>query len=129
MRSTLTLAAAAMLAAVAGTAPALALCTICNASVRLDANLATCFAQRADDELAALDNSGKGFVIVDLSDCQSRGSLPTGNALDGPPLQLDTQFVLDGPGLKCLSQQIAAMDEAALDPSHSFALDKDCPAQ
>lgn len=110
----------------AASAPAYALCALCNASVRLDSGLAACFAERADDEMKTLTASGKSFVIVDLKDCTSRGSLPTGQAAEEP---LDTQFVGDAPSLKCLNDQIAALDDTALTPSHLFDLTKGCPAQ
>jgi hypothetical protein len=130
MRSTPFAAGAAALAMMLTTAaPAFALCTICNSTIRLDSGLATCFANRAADELKTLQQSGKSFVIVDLSDCETRGSLPTGNATGAPALLLDKQFVADAAGLKCLSDQIAAADDTTLDPSHVFDLAKDCPAQ
>jgi len=129
MPSTLWLAgAAAFSLALATTAPAFALCTICNSSVRLDSSLATCFANRAEDELKKLTASGKPFIIVDLGDCETRGSLPTGNSAGAPALVLDKQFVADGAGLKCLSDQIAAADDTTLDPGRAFDLSKDCPA-
>lgn len=130
MRSTTVLAgAAALLAALATALPAYALCTICNSAVRLDSSLATCFANRAEDELKKLTDSGKPFMIVDLSDCETRGSLPTGNATGAPALVLDKQFVVDSAGMTCLTAQIAAADDTTLDPSRLFDLSKDCPAQ
>jgi hypothetical protein len=130
MRSTPWLAGAAVLAlALAAAAPAYALCTICNSAVRLDSSLATCFANRAEDEIKKLSDSGKPFIIVDLSDCETRGSLPTGNSTGAPALALDKQFVADAEGLKCLSAQVEAADQTTLDPSHVFDLSKDCPAQ
>ena len=126
MRTQLLAAAAALTLALASAAPAYALCVICNASVRLDEALASCLSERADDELKALADSGKSFIIIDLADCSSRGSLPTGNPADGPPLALDTQFVADAESLACLAGQIAAMDDAALTPSHVFDLATDC---
>lgn len=110
----------------AAAAPAFALCTICNASVRLDSGLATCFAERAGDELKKLTESGKSFVIVDLSDCDSRGGLPTGTAAAALPV--DKQFVADEAGIKCLNEAIAALEDSAWTPSHLFDLTKDCPA-
>jgi hypothetical protein len=124
-----TVAAAAAVLVLAGSAPAYALCVICNSSVRLDESLASCFAERADEELQKLGAGGKGFIIVDLGDCSSRGSLPTGNAADGPPLALDGQLVADAQSLKCLTAQIAAMDDSALTPSHLFDLTTDCAAE
>src|SRR3569832_1089855 len=130
MRSTTVFAAtAALVLALAATAPAYALCTICNSAVRLDASLATCFANRSEDELKKLTDSGKAFIIVDLSDCETRGSLPTGNSAGAPALVLDKQFVADGDGLKCLSAQVDAADQTTLDPSRLFDLSKDCPAK
>ncbi len=111
---------------IGATAPSWAMCTLCNASVRLDTGLAECFAERADDELKTLAASGKDFIIVDLKDCTSRGGLPTG--LQSLPMPLDTQFAVDADGLKCLSAQIAAIDDTKLAPSHLFDLTKNCPA-
>ncbi len=110
---------------VSSTAPSLALCVLCNAVVRLDSGLAACFAERADAEVKAAAASKGGFVIVDLKDCDSRGGLPTAQAA---PVPLDTEFVADAAGLKCLADQIAALDDTALVPSHQFDLAKDCPA-
>jgi len=130
MRSTIVSAsAAALVFALSTTAPAYALCTICNSAVRFDASLATCFTNRAEDELKKLTDSGKAFIIVDLSDCETRGSLPTGNSTGAPALVLDKQFVADGDGLKCLSAQVEAADQTTLEPSRLFDLGKDCPAQ
>ncbi len=111
---------------ICATAPSPALCLLCNASVRLDPGLAECFAERSGDELKTLATSGKDFIIVDLGDCTSRGGLPTGQS---SPMPLDTAFAIDAGGLKCLSDQIAALDDTALTPSHLFDLTKNCPAQ
>lgn len=124
-----TLAAVAALSlSLAVSTPALALCVLCNASVRLDDSLAACFAERADAELERLVREGKGFVIVDLGDCAARGSLPTGTSADAPPLPLDTQFVADAESLACLRDVIAATDDTAFLPSHVFDLATQCPA-
>ena len=73
----------------------------------LDPGLAACFAERAGNELKTLTASGKDFIIVDLKDCASRGGLPTGQS---SPVPLDTAFAIDATGLKCLGDQIAALD-------------------
>ena len=128
MRSTTVLAApAALVLALAATAPAFALCVYCNSTVRLDDNLATCFVDRANDELQKLAATGKDYVIVDLKDCASRGGLPTANP-NSEPVVLDTEFVADPQSLKCLSAEIEAMPDNELTPSHLFDLTKDCPA-
>jgi hypothetical protein len=127
MRLSPVLAAVAALGLIlASSAPAFALCLLCNASVRLDSGLAACLAERADDELQKLTASGKDFVIVNLTDCSSRGGLPTGESAEKP---LDVEFVTDAQSLKCLNEAIAALDDTALTPSHLFDLTKDCPAQ
>jgi hypothetical protein len=121
-------AAATLLVTALGTAPAYALCALCTAEIRLDAGLADCFARRADVEIKQLNEAGKGFVIVDLRDCGSRGSLPTGEPADGTPAALDSRFVMDEAGLRCLSAQIEALDDNALTPNRVFDLTKDCGA-
>jgi len=118
--------AAALALALAASAPAYALCTACNSTVRLDDSLATCFLSRADDELKQLSASGKDFVIVNLKDCASR-ALPTA-VPDASHLLLDTEFAADAQSLQCLSAKINAMADDALVPSHLFDLTKDCPA-
>ncbi len=106
-----------------------AVCQLCTALIRFDPALAECFAQREPETLKSLAASGKDYIFVDLRDCGSRGSLPTGSPADGPPPVLDTRFVADAAGLRCLHDQIAAMDDAAMAPDHVFDLGKDCPAQ
>jgi len=119
--------AAALIVALSASAPAFAVCPQCNSDVRLDAALATCFSDRADDELTKLTASGKTFIMVNLADCSSRGGLPTASA--SAKLPLDKLFVVDADSIKCLAAEIAAVDETALDPNHLFDLTKDCPAQ
>jgi hypothetical protein len=119
--------AIAATAIVATSAPALAVCPICNASVRLDKSLAVCLADRIELELQRLKSEGRGFVIVDLTDCPDvgdRGGLPTSNAVKAAPL--DASFVADDAALRCLG---AAIVEKAteLDPSHLFDLTQICP--
>ena len=102
--------------------PALALCDLCNASVRLDEDLANCFIERADAETERLTESGAAFIMVDLSDCQSRGGLPTGApAGDGPITELDQSFIADVASLACLSEAITTLD-APFGDSQTFDL-------
>jgi hypothetical protein len=118
--------AGAALALVGLTGPALAVCPICNSSVRLDADLAACFAKRADIEIARAESEGRGFVIVNLSDCpagESRQALPT--VTSTPSAKLDSTFVADGVALKCLSEAIAA-HQGPYDPSVVFDLAQIC---
>ena len=111
----------------ASIAPAFAVCAICNASVRFNTALAACFASRVDGELARLQSEGRGFVIVNLSDCKDtagRGGLPTGAARDALPL--DSSFVADDQSLTCLRDAIVA-NATELDPSFLFDLTRLCP--
>jgi hypothetical protein len=112
----------------ASTAPAFAVCAICNASVRFNTALAACFASRVDGELARLESEGRGFVIVNLSDCKDttgRGGLPTGAAAR-TELPLDSSFVADDESLVCLKDAIVA-NATELDPSFLFDLTRLCP--
>ena len=120
------LAAALVLSLLAS--PGWALCQLCTAEIRLDTGLADCLLKRAPDTLKTMTAANKGFAIVDLRDCTTRGSLPTGAAADGPPPVLDDRFVIDAPGLTCLATQIAALDDSAMTPSRVFDLVKGCPA-
>ena len=107
-----------------GIAPSLALCTLCTATVRLDADLATCLVEKAATLSPSLTGSTK-LMVVDLKDCASRGALPTGQSAE---VKLDKTFAVDADSLKCLLDQVAAIDEAAMSPSHVFDLTRDCPA-
>jgi hypothetical protein len=109
--------------------PANAVCAICNAAVRFNSDLATCFQDRVDSELTRLKSEGRGFVIVDLSDCEAaagiRGGLPIG--IDTKrSLPLDSSFVADSDSLECLREAIVA-NAGELDPSFLFDLNKLCP--
>ena len=107
-------------------APAFAVCAICNASVRFDKTLASCFQQRVEGELQRFESEGRGFIIVNLSDCESRGGLPTGAASRGDAPKLVSSFVADDAALTCLKDAIVA-NASALDPSFLFDLTRLCP--
>ena len=127
MRPIFVAASLALGVALAATTSASALCVMCDSTVRLNGSLAECFAQRVSDVESKLTQSGKPFIIVDLSDCTSRDVLPTGPQPTG--LTLDTHFIADAQSLKCLSAEIAATGDDNFDPSHVFDLGKACPAQ
>lgn len=125
---TLLAAWAAALMIAATTAPAFAVCAICNASVRFNTALAACFSSRVDGEIERLKTEGRGFVIVNLSDCKDiagRGGLPTGAAAR-EALPLDSSFVADDVSLTCLRDAIVA-NATQLDPSFLFDLTRLCP--
>jgi hypothetical protein len=107
------------------TVPAVAVCPVCNSSVRFDRSLATCFQDRVDGELRRLESEGRGFIIVDLSDCEtdaSRGGLPTDPKARAA---LDDSFIADDRSLRCLGEAIARHN-GSLDPSVLFELSKIC---
>lgn len=107
--------------------PAQALCPLCNATVRLDADLAACFVKRADAELRRLADNGGAFVIVDLSDCpraELRQALPTATPA-ATPQPLDSSFVADAVALRCLAGAILA-HTGPMDPGVVFDLAEIC---
>lgn len=107
--------------------PALAVCPVCNGAVRFDRSLAACFQKRVDSEIRRLESEGRGFIIVDLSDCEKedgRGvGLPTDSKAIAAPL--DASFVADAGALRCLGDAIAR-HSGELDPSVVFDLTKIC---
>lgn len=112
----------------ATTMPAVAVCPVCNAAVRLNQTLAACLLSRMDGELRRLQSEGRGFVIVDLADCETvadRGGLPTGPADDPEAQSLDASFIADDTGLRCLGDAIAS-HPGKLDPSVLFDLTRIC---
>jgi hypothetical protein len=119
-----TITAVSIALSLAAVTPAFAVCPVCNGAVRFDQSLALCFQQRLDDELQRLKTEGRGFVIVDLSDCSDngRGGLPTDPKQSAT---LDASFVADDAGLRCLGDAIAA-HTGSLDPSALFDLTKIC---
>ncbi|MEO6396273.1 MAG: F-BAR domain-containing protein [Devosia sp.] len=112
---------AVAIAAALATSPSQALCDLCNASVRLNEDLANCFLERAEAEAERLASSGTAFILIDLSDCDSRGGLPTGAPLAEPEVSLDDRFIADAQSLPCLS---AAITESAdgIGAGHVFDL-------
>lgn len=120
--------AGAALALVGLTGPALAVCPICNSSVRLDADLATCFATRVDSEIKRFEAEGKGFIVVNLSDCpgaESRQALPIAGRAASAAAKLDSSFVADGAMLRCLREAIVR-HQGPMDPSVVFDLAEIC---
>lgn len=120
--------AIALVVFAASATPALAVCPVCNAAVRLNQSLAACLLSRMDGELQRLQSEGRGFVIVDLSDCKKvadRGGLPTGPVDDQQVHSLDASFIADDAGLRCLGDAIAG-HPGKLDPSVLFDLTRIC---
>lgn len=108
-----------MLAAVLSisSAAAGATCGLCNTEVVMTSDLASCFLEKYGE--LAKDNDAT--IVVDLSDCRSRGiveALPTpGVSTDEP----DTQFMISRTQLDCLKKKLEQPD-LVLDPSATIDL-------
>ena len=87
-----------------------------------------CFQSRVDGELQRLESEGRGFVIVNLSDCKAAPSAAACRPAPRPrtELPLDSSFVADDAALHCLKDAIVA-NASALDPSFLFDLTRLCP--
>lgn len=114
------------LALFACTAPAFALCDLCSPTLRLDDTLASCFLERAEAETARLEESGGAFLVIDLSDCEGRGALPTGAPAEAAQRPLDATFIADAAAIACLSDAILALPDGP-GPGHDFDLAALCP--
>ncbi|HTV68494.1 MAG TPA: hypothetical protein VMF90_08160 [Rhizobiaceae bacterium] len=93
-------------------------CGICAEEVVINSDLAGCFLEKYQ-ELAAQDQQA---VIVDLSECQSRGVI---EAIPGPDLngpEPETRFMLTRAQLDCLKTKLEEPG-LVLDPSAVIDLD------
>ena len=101
---------------------AVAVCDYCNPTVRLDSVTANCFVDQVDAEIVRIKLEGRGFLLVDLTNCvatRGRGLPDASNASAAP---VDTSFVVDEAGLVCLKDQLAVAEKPTLDPSIEFDL-------
>lgn len=113
-------AAASAIAAplLAGNAFAEDACGLCVKEIVTNSELATCFLDQYDQ----IARSGSGAVVVDLSDCGSRGiveALPSPSATSQQP---DVQFMLSRVQLDCLKHKLQEPG-LVLDPSAKIELD------
>lgn len=95
----------------------MAVCDFCNPTIRLNQQVAECFAEQLPSELDRLRAEGRGFVLVDLTHClehKTRG-LPKAGAVT-VDADVDTSFVADEIALRCISAEIDRLS-GALDPS------------
>jgi hypothetical protein len=94
-----------------------ATCGLCDTEIVLNSDLASCFLEKYD-QLEKLDDP---TVVVDLSDCESRGIV---EALPSADLSADTpstQFMIERSQLDCLRKKL--QDPALkLDPSAKIDL-------
>jgi hypothetical protein len=94
-----------------------AVCDFCNPTIRLNQRVADCFGEQLPAEMQRLQLEGRGFVLVDLTQCvdaKTRG-LPRAGATTAPD-DVDTSFVADEVALRCIGAEIERRS-GALDPS------------
>jgi hypothetical protein len=93
-------------------------CGLCVNQIVTNSELATCFLDQYDQ----IAKSGNGAVVVDLSNCASRGvveALPSPNKGAAEP---DVQFMISRLQLECLKKKLEAPG-IVLDPSAVIELD------
>jgi hypothetical protein len=93
-------------------------CGLCVKQIVTNSELATCFLDQYDQ----IAKSGSGAVVVDLSNCASRGvveALPSPNKGAAEP---DIQFMISRLQLECLKTKLEAPG-IVLDPSATIELD------
>jgi hypothetical protein len=93
-------------------------CGLCARQIVTNSELATCFLDRYDQ----IAKAGSDAVVVDLSECASRGVV---EALPSPTkgtVEPDVQFMISRPQLQCLKTKLEAPG-IVLDPSATIELD------
>ncbi|QPC90840.1 hypothetical protein [Mesorhizobium sp. INR15] len=93
-------------------------CGLCVKQIVINSELATCFLDQYDQ----IAGTGKDAVVVDLSNCASRGvveALPSPNKIQTEP---DVQFMISRLQLQCLKKKLEAPG-IVLDPSATIELD------
>jgi hypothetical protein len=93
-------------------------CGLCATQIVTNSELATCFLERYDQ----IAKAGSDAIVVDLSECASRGVV---EALPSPSkgiVEPDVQFMISRPQLQCLKKKLEAPG-IVLDPSATIELD------
>jgi hypothetical protein len=103
-------------------------CVFCNASVRFDEALATCFEQSWQFEVDKLRTAKAPVAVINLAACGDQmrtrsGGLPTGSSSVGV---LDSTFMLTEDSLKCLADAVAKRNKP-LAVAQLFVLAEICP--
>lgn len=94
-----------------------ATCGLCDTEIVINSDLAACFLEKYD-QFAKENNPA---IVVDLSDCQSRGiveALPGAGVTAEEP---DTEFMVSPTQLDCLKKKLQQPD-LVLDPSAKIDL-------
>jgi len=94
-----------------------ATCAMCSTEVVMNSELASCFLEKYEKLAAETDQT----IVVDLSDCQSRGIVDTLPSLDVTADQPDTEFMVSRTQLDCLRKKLEDPN-IKLDPSAKIDL-------
>lgn len=104
-------------------------CPFCNASVRFDEALATCFEQQLPSEVEKLSALKSTVAVVNLAACgdeaRTRGGLPTGDS-DGAVGVLDASFMVTSSVLNCLGAAVAQRQKP-LQSAQLYVIAEICP--
>ena len=89
-----------------------ATCGLCDTEVVMNSALASCFLEQYEKLAQETDQT----IVVDLSDCQSRGIVDPLPSLDVTADQPDTEFMISRSQLDCLRKKLEDPN-IKLDPS------------
>jgi hypothetical protein len=89
-----------------------ATCSLCNTEIVINSELASCFL----DQYEKLAKESDQTIVVDLSDCQSRGIVDPLPSLDVTADAPDTEFMISHSQLDCLRKKLQDPN-VKLDPS------------
>ena len=93
-------------------------CGLCAKQIVTNSELATCFLDQYDQ----IAKSNGDAVVVDLSNCASRGVVEALPSPNKAPVEPDVQFMISRLQLNCLKKQLEAPG-IVLDPSATIELD------
>ncbi|RWC95547.1 MAG: hypothetical protein EOS32_12285 [Mesorhizobium sp.] len=93
-------------------------CGLCAKQIVTNSELAGCFLDQYDQ----IAKTGNEAVVVDLSDCASRGVVEALPSPNKAPAEPDVQFMVSRPQLDCLKRKLEAPG-IVLDPTATIDLD------
>lgn len=93
-------------------------CGLCVKQIVTNSELATCFLDQYDQ----IAKSNSDAVVVDLSNCASRGIVEALPSPNKAAIEPDLQFIVSHPQLVCLKKKLQAPG-LVLDPSATIELD------
>ncbi|MER8751580.1 hypothetical protein NKH57_20270 [Mesorhizobium sp. M1050] len=93
-------------------------CGLCVKQIVTNSELATCFLDQYDQ----IAKSASGAIVVDLSNCASRGVVEALPSPNRGAMEPDVQFMISRLQLECLKKKLEAPG-IVLDPSATIELD------